>query len=119
MTVLGAFSSNATSQLDVLGHDGHPLGVDGAEVGVLEQADEVGLRSLLESHDGRRLEAEVGLEILSDFTHQTLEGQLPDEELSRLLVTTNFTKSDGAWAVTMGLFNTSGCWGRLASGLCG
>ncbi|CAB1334814.1 unnamed protein product [Coregonus sp. 'balchen'] len=26
--------------MDVLGHDGHPLGVDGAQVGVLEQADQ-------------------------------------------------------------------------------
>jgi len=32
---------------------------------------------------------------LSDFTDQALEGQLADEELSRLLVTTNLTESDG------------------------
>jgi hypothetical protein len=35
--------------------------VDGGQVGVLEQRDEVGLGSLLEGHDGRRLETEVGL----------------------------------------------------------
>jgi len=33
--------------LDVLGHDGHALGMDGAKVGVLEQANEVRLRSFL------------------------------------------------------------------------
>jgi hypothetical protein len=42
---------------------------------------EVGLGSLLESHDGRRLEAEVGLEVLGDLTDETLEGELADEEL--------------------------------------
>ena len=33
----GGFTSNAKGQLHVLGHDGHPPGVDGAQVGVLEQ----------------------------------------------------------------------------------
>ena len=36
-----------------------PLGVDGAEVGVFEQADEVCLNGLLESTNGGRLEAEI------------------------------------------------------------
>ena len=44
---LGALSADAAGQLDVLGHDGHALGVDGAQVGVLEEADQVGLGSLL------------------------------------------------------------------------
>ena len=58
-------AADAAGQLDVLGHDGDALGVDGAEVGVLEEADEVGLRGLLERHDGSALEAQVGLETLS------------------------------------------------------
>ena len=36
-----------------------PLGVDGAQVGIFEQADEVCLNRLLERTNGRRLEAEV------------------------------------------------------------
>ena len=51
------------------GLDGDTLGVDGAEVGVLEEGDEVGLDRLLESADGRALEAEVGLEVLGDLTN--------------------------------------------------
>jgi histone H3 len=47
--------------------DSDALGVDGAEVGVLEEGDEVGLDRLLEGADGRALEAEVGLEVLGDF----------------------------------------------------
>ena len=38
-----------------------------AEVGVLEQADQVGLRGLLEGAHGGRLEPEVGLEVLGDL----------------------------------------------------
>jgi hypothetical protein len=45
---LGPLAADASGQLDVLGHDGHALGVDGAQVGVLEQADEVGLGGFLE-----------------------------------------------------------------------
>lgn len=44
--------------------------------GVLEQADEVRLGGLLKSADRRRLETEVGLEVLSDLTDETLEGEL-------------------------------------------
>ena len=50
--------------------------MDGAQVGVLEQRDEVGLNGLLESTDGRGLEAKVGLEVLSNFTDKTLERKL-------------------------------------------
>jgi hypothetical protein len=54
------------------------------------------------------LESEVGLEVLSDFSDETLERQLADQELSRLLVTTDFTKSDCTGAVTMRLLDASG-----------
>lgn len=50
------------------GLDSDTLGVDSAKVGVLEEGDEVGLNRLLEGTDGRALEAEVGLEVLSNFT---------------------------------------------------
>ena len=56
-TRLGALATDAAGELDVLGHDGDALGVDGAQVGVLEEANEVGLRGLLERDDGRRLES--------------------------------------------------------------
>ena len=70
--------------------------MDGAQVGIFEQADEVGLNGFLERTDGRGLEAEVRLEVLGDFTDETLEGQLADEELSRLLVATNLTEGDSS-----------------------
>ena len=59
MNSLGPLSPDPPGQLDVLGHDGDPLGVDGAQVGVLEQPDQVCFGSFLESHHGRRLEPRV------------------------------------------------------------
>ena len=116
---LSTFTTDAASQLNILGHDGDPLGVDGTEVGVLEETDEVSLGGFLESHDSRGLESEVSLEVLGDLTNETLEGELPDEELSALLVTTDFTKSDGTGPVTMGFLDTSCCRGGFASSLGG
>ena len=93
--------------------------MDSTQVGILEEADEVSLGGFLQGHDSRGLEAEVGLEVLSDLTDETLEGELPDEELSALLVTTDLTESDGTGPVTMGLLNTSCGRGRFASCLGG
>lgn len=49
--------------------DGDTLGVDGTQVGVLKERDEVRLNRLLKSTDSRRLESEVGLEVLGNLTN--------------------------------------------------
>ena len=51
---------------------------------------------------------EISFEILSNFSHETLEGQFTDEELSGFLVTTDLTKSHGTGTITMGLLHSSG-----------
>ena len=94
---LGPLAADAPRQLDVLGHDGDALGVDGAQVGVLEQAHQVRLRGLLQREHGRRLEAQVGLEVLRDLAHQALERQLADEQLRRLLVLADLAQRDRAY----------------------
>jgi len=116
---LRALTTETASELDVLGLDGDTLGVDGAQVGVLEEGDEVSLDGLLESTNGRALEAEIGLEVLSNLTDETLEGELADEELSGLLITTNLTEGDGSRLIAMGLLHTTGRWVRLAGSLGG
>ena len=113
---LSTFSTDTASQLDILGHDGDTLGVDGAQVGVFEKTDEVSLASLLQSHNGRGLEAEIGFEVLSDLTNKSLERQLADEKLGALLVTTDLTKSHGTGPVPVGLLDSTGGGGRFASG---
>merc|ERR1740123_2739218 len=116
---LCSLSADATSQLDVLGHDGDTLGVDGAQVGVLEQTDQVGLAGLLQGHHGGALEAEVGLEVLGDLPDQTLEGELADEQLGGLLVATDLTESDGAGPVAVGLLDSPGGGSGLPGSLGG
>lgn len=116
---LGALSTDAAGQLDILGHDRHTLGVDGAQVGILEESHQVSLASLLECHDGGALEAQIGLKVLSDFSHQTLEGQFSDEQLGALLVTTDLTESDGSGPVPVWLLHSSGSWCALTSGFGG
>jgi hypothetical protein len=81
--------------------------VDSAQVRVLEKRDEVGLDRLLESTDRGGLEAEVRLEVLGNLTDKALEGQLADEELSRLLVPTDLTEGDGSGLVAVRLLDTS------------
>ena len=116
---LSSLSTDPPGELDVLGHDGDPLGVDGAQVGVLKQTNKVGLAGLLEGHDGRGLEPEVSLEVLGDLSHQTLEGQLADEELSGLLVSPDLTESHSSGPVSVGLLDSSGGGGRLPGSLGG
>ena len=73
---------------------------------------------LLESEDGRRLEAQVGLVVLSNLTNETLERKLADEQLGGFLITTNFTESDSSGPETMRLLDTGGDGhGSLASSL--
>jgi hypothetical protein len=64
---LSPLASQPPGQLHILGLDGHPLGVNSTQVGILEQGDEVGFGSFLKGHDRRGLESEVGLEVLGDF----------------------------------------------------
>jgi hypothetical protein len=116
---LGAFSTDAASELDVFRHDGDSLGVDGAKVGVLEESNQVGLASLLESHDGGALEAEVGLEVLGDLSHQTLEGELADEKLRAFLVATDLSQSHGSRSVSVGFLDSAGSGSGLPGSLGG
>ncbi len=81
--------------------------MDGGQVGVFEQRDQVGFGGFLQGADGRGLEAEVGLEVLGDLTDETLEGELQDEELGRLLVATDLTESDGTGLIAVRLLDTT------------
>ena len=116
---LSTLTTDTAGKLDVLWHDGDTLGVDGAQVGVLEKTNEVSLASLLEGHDSGALEAEVSLEVLGDLTDKTLEGQLADEKLSGLLVSSDLTESNSSWPVSVGLLDTSGGRGRFTGSLGG
>ena len=89
--------------------------MDGAEVGVFEETDHVGLRGFLESEDSGGLESEIVLELRSDFSYESLEGKFSDEEFSALLESSDFSESNSSWSESVGfLYSTS--W--LSSLLC-
>ena len=104
----GSLTSDSSGELHVLWHDGDSLGVDGAEVGVLEESDHVSLSGLLESEDGRGLESEVGLEIVGDFSNESLERKLSNEELSGFLESSDLSKGDGSGLESVGSLDAGG-----------
>merc|ERR1719328_186511 len=87
--------------------------MDGAQVGIFEKSNQISLGCFLKSHDSARLKSQVSLEILSNFTDKSLEGQLADQKLSRLLVTTDFTKSYSTRTITMRFLDSSSGRGRF------
>ena len=113
----GSLTSDSSGELHVLWHDGNSLGVDGTEVSVLEESNHVGLSSLLKGKDGGRLESKVGLEVGGDFSDESLERKLSDEELGRLLVLSDHSESNSAWSESMGLLDTSTGWDGGLGGL--
>ena len=64
-----SISSDSLGELKISGHDGDSLGVDGAQVGILEEGDEVGLGSFLKGKYGWALESEFLFELVSDFSN--------------------------------------------------
>ena len=93
--------------------------MDGAQIGVLEQAHEVSLGGLLQGKNGRALEAQLRFEVLCDLTDKALEGQLANEKLSGLLVLADLAKSHGTRPVAVGLLDTATSGGGLARSLGG
>ena len=104
-------TADSLGELKVSGHDGDSLGMDGTEVGVFEEGDEVSLSSLLEGKNSRALESELLLELMSDFSDKPLEGELSDEEISRFLVFSDFSEGNCSGFESVGFLDSSGDWG--------
>lgn len=96
--------------------DGNSLGVDGTQVGVFEKGDQVGFNGFLQGTDGRGLESQVGLEVLGDFSDQSLERKLSDKQFGGLLESSDFSQGNGTWLISVRLLDTTG-WGGLSGGL--
>ncbi len=112
MQGLSSLSPDTTSQLNILRHDSHTLGVNSAQVSILKQSNKISLGSLLQSQHRRALKPKIGLEILGNLPHQSLERQLSDQQLGWLLVLADLTKGDSSRPVTMRLLHStsSGSW---------
>ena len=115
-TRLHALAADAPCELHVFRHDGDAPRVDGAQVCVFEEEDEIRLGGLLQRCDGCRLEAEVAVEVLRDLLHQPLEGLPRDEAVGGVLEPADLAQRYGAWAESVRLYHPDKCW-RLFSDL--
>ena len=102
--LLHVLPPDSPCQEEIFWHDGNSTGVDGTQVSIVEQPDKVCLRRLLETQYRRRLEPQVCLEILGDFPHHPLEGQLSDEQCCAPLEVTNVLQSRSPRSVPVGLY---------------
>jgi hypothetical protein len=67
--------------------------VNGAQVRIFKQTDQVSLGGLLQSQHSRALKPQIGLEVLYNLPHQPLKRKLANQKLSRLLVLANLRPS--------------------------
>ena len=118
-TNLSSLAADSASELDVLGHDGDSLGVNGAEIGVLKETNQVRLRRLLESSHSAALKPQIRLKVLSNLPNQPLERQLPDQKLSALLVLPDLPQRHRSGPEPVGLLHSSRGRRRLPSSLGG
>merc|ERR550534_1003682 len=92
--ILHSSSTDTLSKLDVLWHDGDPLGVDGGQVSVLKESHDKGFRSLLKGLQSGWLVPQacdvVRFQSHGDFSNQSLERQSPDEILRGMLIPSYF-----------------------------
>ena len=89
-------TSDPSGQEHVGLHESHPLCMERAEIGILEDASEVCFGGLLQSDESLGLEAEVMVDVVADGAHESLEWCPRKHKLGGLLVFFDLSKSDGS-----------------------
>jgi hypothetical protein len=112
-------ASDSSGKLDISDHDSDSSGVDGAHVGVLEQANEVSLDGFLEGQEGRALESELAVALVGDVLDDSLERKLSDQEVGASLVLSDFSDGNGSRSESVSLLDTAdrGLSGALLAGV--
>ena len=113
------FASDSASKLNILWHNGDTLSVNGTEISVFKESNQISLSSFLQRRHGTALEPKIGLEILCDLTNKTLERKFSDQKLRTLLILSDLPQGHCTWPETMRLLHTTGCRSRLPGSFCG
>ncbi len=87
-------------------------------IAVFKEKNKVYFRSLLEGKSGRPLHSRIRLQIGSNLFDKMLEGCLPDQKVSVLLVFTDLMNGNGPRVVTMGFLHAPRVSSLLLCSLC-
>jgi len=82
--------------------------MNGAEIGVFEESDQVSLGGFLESQNGRRLESGLGSNFVGDILNESLEGKFSDQKFGGFLELFDFSGGDGSRSEFVRLLDSSG-----------
>jgi hypothetical protein len=103
MGVLHVAPANPPGQVQILRHEGNSFGMDCTLVGVFEHPGKVRLRGLLQSKNSRALPPKHLTwpceTVLGDRPDQPGERQLPNQQISALLVFPDLHERPGARTV--------------------
>ena len=105
---LSPLTPDSSSELDILRHNSNPLGMNGTKIGIFKEPNEISLSRLLKSRNSAALKTKVSLEILSNFSYQSLEWKFPDKKLCTLLVLSDLSQCHSPWPEPMGLLDSTG-----------
>jgi len=104
---LHSFATDASSKLHVLWHYCHALAVNCAQICILKEPDKVVLGGLLESENGRALEANILLNLLCYLFHEAQKGCLTNEQIGRLLVSADLAEGNGTRTIAVRFLHAS------------
>ncbi|PNX61597.1 hypothetical protein L195_g052542 [Trifolium pratense] len=83
---LSPLASNPTSKLNILRHNSNSLSMNSTKISIFKQTNKISFSSFLKCRNSTTLESQIGFEILSDFSNQSLEWKFPNEKLCALLI---------------------------------
>ena len=92
--------------------------MDSTQIGIFKKANQIGLTCLLQSTNSCILEAQICFEVPSNFSHQTVKGELADQKFSLFLIPSDFMECHSTRPVTMRFLHPSSRGRTLASGFC-
>ena len=93
--------------------------MDGAQVSVFKQSNQISFSGFLESQHSRRLESQIILEFRGNFSDESLEGEFPDEEFSALLEPSDFSESNCSRSEPVGFLDSAANARSAGSGFLG
>ena len=104
---MGKFGEKRVSWVRTFGNERATPGMECAKLRVGQNANQIGLRSLVKSPKSLLLKTKVVLEIIGHLLDETMEGSSSDEQVGTLLIAANLTKGNSTRTEAMGLLDSA------------